>query len=62
MFRVNNKNTLSISLTPHTILIIRHSRNSRSQMFLKTGILKNFTILTGKHLCWSLFLSKSEGL
>ena len=31
-------------------------RRSRSQMFLKIGILKNFPIFTGKHLCRSLFL------
>ena len=32
--------------------------NSRSQMFSKTGVLKNFAILTGKNLWWSLFLIK----
>ena len=26
-------------------------------MFYKKGVLKNFTIFTGKHLCQSLFLS-----
>ena len=31
-------------------------RNSRSQMFFKIVVLKNFAIFTGKHLCWSLFL------
>ena len=31
-------------------------RSSRSQMFLKISVLKNFANLTGKHLCWSLFL------
>ena len=30
-------------------------RSSRSQMFFKTGGLKNFTIFTRKHQCWSLF-------
>ena len=33
-------------------------RSSRSQMLLKTGILKDFVIFKGKHLCWSLFLIK----
>ena len=28
-------------------------RNSRSEMFFKIGFLINFTIFTGKHLCWS---------
>ena len=30
-------------------------RSSRSQMFLKIIVLTNFTIFTGKHLCWILF-------
>ena len=30
------------------------TRSSRSQMLFKKGVLKNFTIFTGKHLCWSL--------
>ena len=34
------------------------NRSSRSQMLFKIGVLKNFTIFTGKHLCWSLFLIK----
>ena len=33
-------------------------RCSRSQMFFKIGVLKNFVIFTGKYLCWSLFLIK----
>ena len=36
-------------------------RSSRSQMFLKIGVFKNFTIFTGKQLCWSLFLIKLLG-
>ena len=35
-------------------------RSSRSQMFFKIGVLKNFAILTGKRLCWSLFLIKVQ--
>ena len=34
--------------------------NSRSQIFFKTGVLKNFAILIGKHLCWSRFLKKFQ--
>ena len=33
-------------------------RSSRSQMFFKKDVLKNFANFTGKHLCWSLFLIK----
>ena len=28
------------------------------QMFFKIGVLKNFAIFSGKHLCWSLILVK----
>ena len=33
-------------------------RSSRSHMFFKIGVLKNFANCTGKHLSWSLFLTK----
>ena len=36
------------------------SRSSRLKMFFKIGVLKSFTIFTGKHLCWSLFLIKLQ--
>ena len=35
-------------------------RSSRSQMFLRIGVLKNFANFTGKHLRWSLFLIKLQ--
>ena len=34
-------------------------RSSRSQM-LKIGVLKNFVVFTGKHLCWSLIPIKLQ--
>ena len=37
------------------IVYIYYLYRSCLQMFFKTGALKNFAILTGKHLCWSLF-------
>ena len=39
-------------------------RSRHSQMFFKIEVLKNFTMFTGKHLCWSLCLVKlqSSGL
>ena len=37
-------------------------RSSRSHWFFRIGVLKNFAILTGKHLCWSLFFNKVAGL
>ena len=33
-------------------------RNSRSQMFFKISVLKNFAIFAVKHLCWRYFLIK----
>ena len=39
------------------LLIGRTShRSSRSHMFFKIDVVKNFAIFTGKHLCWTLFL------
>ena len=32
-----------------------------AQMFSLKGVLKNFTKLTGKHLCWNLFFNKVTG-
>ena len=36
-------------------------RSSRSQMFFKRGVFKNFAIFTGKHLSWKLSLIKLLG-
>ena len=30
-----------------------------SKMFFKVGVLKHFSVFTGKNLCWSLFLGPS---
>ena len=35
---------------------LQRDRSSLLQMFFKIRVLKHFAILTGKHLCWSLFL------
>ena len=35
-------------------------RISSTQMFFKMCVLQNFTIFTGKDLCWSLFLMKLQ--
>ena len=40
---------------------LRH-RRSRSHMFFKISVLKNFTNFTGKHLCWSRFLVNLQAL
>ena len=37
-------------------------RSSRLEVFCKKGVLRNFTKLTGKHLCQSLIFNKAAGL
>ena len=39
-------------------IIVVYVRSSLSQMFFKTGILKNFAITIRKHLCWSSLFNK----
>ena len=36
-------------------------RSSRPEVFCKKGVLRNFTKVTGKHLCQSLFFNKVAG-
>ena len=52
----------SIPMLP--VMLLAHEgkgSNSCSQVFSKTGALKNFAILTGKNLlCWSIFLIKFQ--
>ena len=38
------------------------SKSSRSDVFCKKDVLRNFTKFTGKHLCQSLFFNKVAGL
>ena len=35
-------------------------QSSRSQIFFKIGVIKNFSNFTGKYLCWSIFLIKLQ--
>ena len=32
----------------------------KEKMFYQKAVLRNFTIFTGKYLCWSLFLRKMQ--
>ena len=41
-----------------TFITFTTIRSSRLQVFYKIGVLENFAYVTGKHLCWSLFLIK----
>ena len=42
-------------------MIVNISRSSRTEVFRKKGILRNFAKFTGKHLCQSLFFNKVAG-
>ena len=44
------------------ILTDTELRSSRSEVFCKTSVLRNFAKFTGKHLCQSLFFNKVAGL
>ena len=53
----------SLSLdVPLVCLFINNQifRSGHLQLFFKIGVLKIFALITGKHLCWSLFLIKWE--
>ena len=43
-------------------IIFRGLRSSHRRCSVKKGVLKNFAELTGKHLCWCLFLIKLQAL
>ena len=42
------------------ILYISNTKKQPPEVFHKKGVLKNFPIFTGKHLCWRLFLIKLQ--
>ena len=42
------------------VFIDKRCKSSLCETFFKIGVLKNFAIFTGKHLCWSLFLMKMQ--
>ena len=42
------------------MVVQKMHKSNHSQMFFKVGALKNFAIVTGKCLCWSLFLINSQ--
>ena len=56
------RSAIKISLFQITFLLwfVVYFRTSRSQLLFKISVLKNFANLTGKHLCWSLFLLKLQ--
>ena len=62
--------TFSVSLLYLSLIAVvsfvfcfhRGFRNSRSEVFCKKSVLKNFAKFIGKHLCRSLFFTKVAGL
>ena len=44
------------------VLFVLKIINSHPEVFCKKVVLKNFTKLTGKHLCHNLFFNKDAGL
>ena len=53
---VNNGGSNAVSMKSKEDVMIRFC--SRSQVFFKIDVLKNFANFTGKHLCRCLFLLK----
>ena len=49
LFEINSLKKIDVSIE-------FSDRSSRSRLFFKIGVFKNFAILTGERLCWSLFL------
>ena len=43
------------------IMCVQHVQKQPLEVFFKKGVLEDFADLTGKHLCWSLFLIKLQG-
>ena len=52
----NGISEVSLAILGHYTL--KSYKNSRSEVFCKKGVLKNFAKLTGKHRCQSLFFNK----
>ena len=51
-----NLKIFRVSYQELVIFNLCRTKSNRSQMFFKVVIVKSFTIFTGKHLCWNLFL------
>ena len=39
-------------------MLTMNTKKEPPEVFYKKAVLKNFSILTGKHLCWSLFFNQ----
>ena len=57
-FGVESDNKLECTTNP--LSAHRNARRSHRRCSVKNGVLRNFAIFTGKHLCWRLFLIKLQ--
>ena len=66
LFFVSSFNRLTVAAVRPIKLILdfgkNSNRSSRTEVFCKKGVLRNFTKFTGKHLCPSLLFNKVAGL
>ena len=56
-------NLIVFNLLKNYLNLIKESIQKQlliEQMFFEIGVLKNFAIFRGKHLCWSVFLIKLQ--
>ena len=69
MLQVKNKkqprsNIATLSCSTHStrgcLIIMHDSKASRSPIFFKIDVFKNFAIFAGEHLCWGLFVIKLQ--
>ena len=57
VFIVNFKQISHLHLLLYFVSFVL-SPEEATEVFFKKGVLEDYAILTGKHLCWSLFLTK----
>ena len=53
-------NVVTIMMSFGEITWLQRHTNSHRRCSIKTAVLKNVAIFTGRHLCWSLFLKKLQ--
>ena len=58
--RILNAPVMQVMLVKNNTFFSKFAKSSHSQIFFKIGVLKNFAIFRGKHLCRSLFKIKLQ--
>ena len=46
----------------YLIIIFCKTQKQPPEVFIKEAVLKNFAVLTGKQLCWSIFVIKLQAV